>query len=120
MSGTLLAILGFIFASNGFWNFVTLRMQKKESKEDNLTKGVVALLHDSLYGKATHYLAVGEISLEEMDNLKVVYTAYNALGGNGTGTELYSRCTKLHLTEVYDEREELHKQTDRDHKEARP
>ena len=120
MSGTLLAILGFIFASNGFWNFVTLRMQKKESKDANLTKGVVALLHDSLYDKSTHYLAVGEISLEEMDNLKVVYTAYNALGGNGTGTELYNRCTKLHLTEVYDEREELYKQTDRGHKETRP
>ena len=84
-----------------------------------MKEGMVALLHDSLYDKATHYLAVGEISIEEMKNLKIVYNAYSVLGGNGTGTELYNRCTKLHLTEVYDEREELHKQTDRGHKETR-
>lgn len=112
MDSTLLAILGFIFASNGLWNFITLRVQKKSSKDDTLTKGVIALLHDSLYSKATHHLAVGEVSLEDMYSLKIVYKAYSALGGNGVGTELYNRCTKLHLTEVHDEREKLHKQVE--------
>lgn len=40
-------------------------------------------------------MAQGCISLEDFDDFEHLYRAYHALGGNGTGTEIYDRVRAL-------------------------
>lgn len=71
---------------------------KKEKTEQNILKeGMVALLHNSLFRNCEQYIAKGEITVNELDNLETLYKSYHALGGNGTGTALYERCKSLSL-----------------------
>ena len=48
-----------------------------------------------LYGRCSEYLAAGAIGAQALQNLDCVYSAYHALGGNGTGTQLYRRVQAL-------------------------
>lgn len=74
--------------------------QKKESEEQALLKSaLVALLHDRLYFACQEYIKVGEITIDDLDNLGMMYEIYHSLGGNGTGTNLYNRCCKLKIIE---------------------
>lgn len=40
-------------------------------------------------------LRKGSIDTDAMRNLEYLYRSYHALGGNGTGTELYNRAKAL-------------------------
>ena len=74
--------------------------QKEESEEQALLKSaLVALLHDRLYFACQEYIKAGEITVDDLDNLGMLYEIYHALGGNGTGTNLYNRCCKLKIIE---------------------
>lgn len=74
-----------------------LKIYKKE--QEALKEGVLALLHDRLYQGCKYHIRQEEISDEEMKNMEYLYKGYHALGGNGTGTELYERVKKLPLKE---------------------
>ena len=41
------------------------------------------------------YIAQEHISVEALDDFEHLYNAYHALGGNGTGTEIYKRVKEL-------------------------
>lgn len=77
--------------------------QKEEearwAEQESLKEGVLALLHDRLYQGCRYHIHNGEIADEEMKNMEYLYNGYHALGGNGTGTELYERVKKLPLKE---------------------
>ena len=47
--------------------------------------------------RAIELLEQGYCSVEDMKNLEHLHEGYSALGGNGTGTELYERCKKLKI-----------------------
>jgi hypothetical protein len=64
-----------------------------------LKDGVVALLYDRLYQGCKYHIHNEEITESELKNMEHLYKAYHALGGNGTGTELYDRVKKLPLKE---------------------
>ena len=64
-----------------------------------LLTAVLAINHDRLYQVCSFYLRTGQITVEELKNLEYLYKGYHALGGNGTGTELYIKCRELPLTE---------------------
>ena len=83
------------------------RLDALESLAEASAKANLALLHNQLYESCTHHLAAGIITIDDLDNLKCVYDAYHALGGNGTGTQLYERCKALRLKEVDEERQEM-------------
>ena len=69
---------------------------KNERKEQRLLKeGVLALMHDRLYQLCHEHITEGTIEVDAMKNVEYIYKSYHALGGNGTGTELYERVTKL-------------------------
>jgi len=69
---------------------------KKYYQEQSLLKeGVLAILHDRLYQECSFLIAQEHITAEGLRNLEYLYRSYHALGGNGTGTELYLRCKKL-------------------------
>ena len=52
-----------------------------------------------LYQGCKHYIAQGHIDVDSLKNIEYLYRAYHALGGNGTGTELYTRVQKLPIKE---------------------
>lgn len=73
---------------------------KQERNENEAVKtAMIAMLHDRLFQCCRYHLKNGYIPLEEsesaLDNLRMLYDTYHALGGNGTGTELYQRVVKL-------------------------
>lgn len=81
-----------------------LKERQKEEKArqaelETLKEGVLALLHDRLYQGCRYHIHNGEITYDEMKNMEYLYNGYHALGGNGTGTELFDRVKKLPLKE---------------------
>lgn len=57
--------------------------------------GLLAIMHDRLYQACTYYSQQGWINASGLKNLEYLYQSYHALGGNGTGTELYNRAKAL-------------------------
>lgn len=81
---------------------VLLRSMYKQIKADRTEKvlmkdGLLAILHDRLYQECNRLIAQDWCAVEDMRNLEYMYKSYHSLGGNGTGTELYERCKKLHI-----------------------
>ena len=70
------------------------RMRAK-LREDAL----MALNHDMLYRNGKFYIHSNQITIEELRNLEFLYNSYHALGGNGTGTEIYEKCKELPIVE---------------------
>lgn len=74
--------------------------ETRRAEQEALKEGVLALLHDRLYQGCRYHIHNGEIADDEMKNMEYLYQGYHALGGNGTGTELYERIKKLPLKEA--------------------
>lgn len=99
-------LTGFTFAGKALYSKVKRELtsytkkQMEESEEQKLLKSaLVALLHDRLYFTCQEYIRAGEITVDDLDNLGMMYEIYHKLGGNGTGTNLYNRCCKLKIVE---------------------
>ena len=94
------------------YNKIKSKLDKTEAEYNALKQAMVAMLHDRLYQSCTYYLTLGYIPVEKaeeiLDNLKMIYDAYHALGGNGTGTEIYTRFKALPIKSVEVEREDSH------------
>lgn len=90
-----------LVAASGGWAFkIVLKRQKaRKLEQDALKEGVLALLHDRLYQGCRYHIKEKEITDAEMKNMEYLYRGYHALGGNGTGTELYERVKDLPLKE---------------------
>lgn len=71
------------------------RLAKQEKERKAIKAGLLAILHDRLYTECSRCLAQGSIDTDAMRNLEYLYRSYHALGGNGTGTELYNRAKAL-------------------------
>ena len=68
---------------------------KKVTEYKTIKDGLLAIMHDRLYQSCTFYLKQGYIDMGGLKNLEYLYKSYHALGGNGTGTELYNRAKAL-------------------------
>ena len=64
-------------------------------KFKGLIMAVLAINHDQLYRQGEFYILTNEITVSELRNLEYLYKGYHALGGNGTGTEIYEKCKEL-------------------------
>lgn len=102
METYIIAILA-IFASTGFWQFLIAVWQERKRKSSAEREALKVLLHDRLFQGITYYLKLGCTDVDGFDNITHLYKAYHSLGGNGTGTELYNRFTKLQIKEKVDE-----------------
>lgn len=89
------AILSAVFGIA--WRTSLSKLKKWKEEQDALKAGVMAMLYDRLYQGCKFYLKQQEIDDDELKNMETLYNAYHALGGNGTGTELYERVKKLPL-----------------------
>ncbi len=62
-----------------------------------IERGILALLHDRMYGECSRLLWLGTASAEDKHNLEYLYTPYKLLGGNGTAEAMYKQCLQLPL-----------------------
>jgi len=73
------------------------RLAKRVKEQEAIKEGVLAILHDRLFQAGRYHILQGYISLEELKNVEYLYRSYHALGGNGTGTEIWERIKDLPL-----------------------
>ena len=77
------------------------RLKKRADEQDAIKTAMIAMLHDRLFAECNKYLSQGHIPVDDaeeiLNNLNILYCAYHALGGNGTGTTLYERVGKLKI-----------------------
>ena len=85
----LLALLSFLY------HRLSKQLEKEKKRTTAINEGVLALLHDRLYQAFQFYLKRGYCEVDDRDNLEYLFKPYKALGGNGTGEELYNRCLAL-------------------------
>lgn len=70
---------------------------KKVTEYKTIKDGLLAIMHDRLYQSCTFYIKQGSIDIGGLKNIEYLYKSYHALGGNGTGTDLYNRVKALPL-----------------------
>ena len=88
-----LAVIG----SSGLWAFVQRVYERKHERTSTDHELLIALAHDRLYTLCTLYIQQGWIDADGLKNLTDLYDAYHDAGGNGTGTTLFERCTRLEV-----------------------
>lgn len=97
------AIVASVFASTGFWAFVTAIIQKKDKKNDVVSaegKMLRGLAHDRICYLGEVYINQGWVSKDDYENLHdYLYVPYTALGGNGTAKRIMQEVEKLPLKE---------------------
>ena len=71
------------------------RIQRETEEQQVMKEAALAMMHDRLYSLARVYLKQGWATIQDLDNMEHIYSAYHDLGGNGTGTELFNRCRAL-------------------------
>lgn len=72
-----------------------IEKEAMKTKLSALEISMKALSHDKIYKLTEEYIDRGWVSLDELDNLEYLYTAYRELGGNGTGEKRYNRVQAL-------------------------
>lgn len=93
--GGILAVLAFMMKQ------LDKKIKQERAENEAIKTAMVAILHDRLFQCCRYHIKNGYIPLDEseavLDNLKMLYDTYSALGGNGTGTEIYNRAKALPL-----------------------
>lgn len=77
------------------YRLLSKKFKRHNSEHDLLKDGLLAILHDRIYQACEFNLQRGYCSIEEKKNIEYLYNSYHALGGNGTGTEIYNRVQSL-------------------------
>lgn len=89
-----------IFASTGFWAFVTVIYQNKTKKDSAGSQMLKGLGHDRICCLGESYIKRGYITKEEYENLHdYLYLPYKKLGGNGTAEKIVKDVSNLPLRE---------------------
>lgn len=86
-----------IFGSTGFWTLINTLIQARSKRKSAEQKMLLGLGHDKLYYLCKRYIAEGQISADDYDNLRYIYEPYHEMGGNGTGDKLFHEVEKLPL-----------------------
>ena len=88
-----------IFASTGFWAFITKKTDNNAAEQ----KLLMGLAHDRLINQATKYIHRGYITHEEYDDIReYLYLPYLKKGGNGTVEKIMAEVDKLPIKAVSD------------------
>lgn len=96
----IMSIIGAIFASTGFWAFLSELLKKKDKKVSAEAQMLKGLGHDRICYLGTHFLKTGYITKDEYENLHdYLYVPYKKLGGNGTAEKIMKEIEKLPLKE---------------------
>lgn len=87
-----------IFASTGFWAFITTLIQKHDTTKNSREKILLGLAYERICALAKEYIKNGYVTKEDYESLKdYLYVPYKALGGDGTAEKLMNEVEKLPL-----------------------
>jgi hypothetical protein len=94
----IVSIVGAVFASTGFWTFLTFLIQRKDKKDNPQAKMLKGLGHDRICYLGSCYIKQGAITKDDYENLHdYLYLPYRELGGNGTAEKIMKEVDKLPL-----------------------
>lgn len=97
----IVSIVGAVFASTGFWAFLTAMIQRRDKKESAESAMLKGLGHDRICYLGSCYIAQGYITKEDYENLHdYLFIPYKKLGGNGTAEKIMKEVEKLPLKET--------------------
>lgn len=97
-STLIMSIVVAIFASTGFWAFLTYLIQRKDTKDSAEAQMLKGLGHDRICYLGETYIARGYITKDEYENLHdYLFLPYKKLGGNGTAEKVMKEAEKLPL-----------------------
>ena len=95
----ILSIIGAVFASTGFWAFITTVFSKKHDKRDAEGEMLRGLGHDRIIYLAECYLERGWVTRDEYENIHdYLFTPYKKLDGNGTAEKLMHEVDRLPIS----------------------
>lgn len=104
----MITIIVAIFASTGFWSFLSSRFQHHDNRRDEedkrselQSKMLKGLGHDRIIYLGNEYIKRGYITKDEYENLHdYLYVPYKELGGNGTAEKIMREVDKLPIREI--------------------
>ena len=74
---------------------VSERSERERAESEAMRAGMRALLWAELQRIHERAMSQSGLTVEERRHLESVYAAYHGLGGNGTGTRLYTDAMKM-------------------------
>ena len=81
-----------MFASTGFWTYISNRNGKKDVRAELL----IGLAHDRIIFLGLTYISRGWITGEEFENIHdYLYIPYSKMGGNGSAERIITEVKKL-------------------------
>lgn len=96
----IVSIVVAVFASSGFWAFLTFIIQRRDKKESAESKMIKGLGHDRICWLGQSYVKRGYITKDEYENLHdYLYLPYREMGGNGTAEKIMKEVDRLPLKE---------------------
>lgn len=102
-STLIISIVGAVFASTGFWAFLTSLIQSKKSKDSAERQMLRGLGHDRICYLGECCIQRGYITKDEYENLHdYLYLPYKKLGGNGTAEKIMKEVNRLSLKDKED------------------
>lgn len=94
----IVSIVGAVFASTGFWAFLTNLIQRKDNKESAESQMLKGLGHDRICYLGARYIKQGYITKDDYENLHdYLFVSYKKLGGNGTAEKIMKEVERLPL-----------------------
>lgn len=88
----LIMIVGAVFASSGFWAFITRKANGNDAEKEMLR----GLGHDRIVSLGMKYIERGYITQEEYENLHdYLYLPYEKLNGNGSAKRVMDEVNRL-------------------------
>lgn len=105
-TNAIITIVAAIFASTGFWAFLTYLVQRKDTKDSAESQMLKGLGHDRICYLGESYIKRGYITKDEYENLHdYLYMPYKKLGGNGTAEKIIKDVNNLPICEKGDNNE---------------
>lgn len=96
----ILTVIGAIFASGGFWAFLTYMIQRRDIQDSAISQMLKGLGHDRICYLGARYVEQGYITKADYENLHdYLFKPYKKLGGNGTAEKIMREVDKLPLRE---------------------
>ena len=98
----LVSMGGSVFASAGFWSFITFICNKRNNCKSAEAKMLLGLGHDRILYLGSVYLKEQGITKDEYENLyDYLYLPYKELGGNGTAEKMINDIKKLPIVDSH-------------------
>ena len=100
-TGLIVTLITAIFASSGFWAFLTNVIQKRSARESAQVQLLKGLAYERICFLSTKYLKRGYITKDEYKNLyDHLYFPYEKNHGNGTGKKIMMEVQNLPVKET--------------------